>query len=33
MRVWVQEAIAGASLLVFVASAIVLGTAGQALLA
>jgi hypothetical protein len=33
MRIWVQEAVAGVSLLVFVASAIVLSAAGQALLA
>ena len=33
MRILVQEAVAGVSLLVFVASAIVLSAAGQALLA
>jgi hypothetical protein len=32
MRIWIQEAVAGASLLVFMASAIVLSVAGQALL-
>jgi len=33
MRIWVQEAVAGASLLVFMASVIVLSVAGQALIA
>ncbi len=33
MRIWVQETVAGVSLLVFVASAIMLSAAGQALLA